>query len=343
MPGMDKQASVGATDPGKLMKAIVQDRYGPPDVLELREIERPALADDGVLVRVRAASVNAYDWHMMRGEPLLARMMMGRRPDPKVLGRNLSGQVEAVGKSVTRFQPGDEVFGSGSGTFAEYATAPEHSLTLKPPRLTFEQAAAISTAGLTALQGLRDHANLQAGQKVLVYGAGGGVGTFAVQIAKALGAHVTAASRAANFDLLRSIGADEVLDYSTEDFARGTPRYDVFFDIGGTRSFRACRHVLTPKGTLVVVGGPSGRWVSPVGRLLKARMIDPFVSQRLVTFLPDITEQDLGVLKGLIEDGRLSPVIDRVYPLRDAAEAIRYAETGHARGKVVIQVSEGAT
>ncbi len=322
------------------MKALVQDRYGPPEVLQLRDVEPPALEDGRVLVRVRAASVNALDYHMMRGQPYIGRMMMGvRRPDPKVRGQDLAGVVEAVGKNITKLHPGDEVFGSGRGAFAEYATSSEKGLVPKPSRLSFEEAAALSTAGLTALQGLRDKAHLQAGQRVLVYGAGGGVGTFAVQIAKALGAHVTAVSSAGNLDLLHSIGADEALDYAHGNFANAGAVYDVFFDIGGNRSIRACRRVLNPDGTFVVVGGPGGRWVAPMGRLLKARMLRPFVSQKLVSFLAQITSQDLGVLRELVEAGKVSPVIDRVYPLSEATEAVRYTEAGHARGKVVIRVA----
>ncbi len=321
------------------MRALTQERYGPADVLQLREMERPVLADDRVLIRVRAASVNALDYHMMRGRPYIGRMMMGwRRPDPAVRGADVAGVVEAVGKTVTRLRIGDEVFGSGRGSFAEYATGSEKGLVAKPSRLTFEQAAAVPTAGLTALQGLRDHAKLQEGQRVLVYGAGGGVGTFAVEIAKALGAHVTAVSAAANLDLLRSLGAHEVLDYGQGDFTRNGARYDVFFDIGGNRSFHACRRILTPTGTLVSVGGPGGRFFAPMGRMIKTRILSPFVSQRLVGFIARVESQDLNVLRELAEAGKLAPVIDRTYPLSEAADAIRYAETGHARGKVVIRV-----
>ena len=321
------------------MKALVQDRYGPADVLHLRDMEKPALADDRVLIRVRAASVNALDYHMMRGQPYIGRTMMGwRRPEPAVRGADLAGVIEEVGKSVTRLRPGDEVFGSGRGTFAEYATGSEKGLVPKPSRLTFEQAAAVPTAGLTALQGLRDHAKLEAGQRVLVYGAGGGVGTLSVEIAKALGAHVTAVSGAGNLNLLRSVGADEVLDYAQGDFTRNGAHYDVFFDIGGNRSFHACRRILTPKGTLVSVGGPGGRFFAPMGRMVKTRILSPFVSQRLVGFIAQVGPKDLNTLRELADAGKLTPVIDRTYPLSEAADAIRYAETGHAQGKVVIRV-----
>jgi 2-desacetyl-2-hydroxyethyl bacteriochlorophyllide A dehydrogenase len=314
------------------MKAIVQDRYGSPDFLELREIDKPVMGDDGVLVRVRAASVNAADWHLMRRLPHLIGRLLGMKRS-RVRGGDMAGQVEAVGKDVTRFKPGDEVFGVGFGSFAEYATASEDHLVPKPRNLTFEQAAAIPVAGCTALQGLRDKGQVEAGQKVLIHGAGGGVGTFAVQIAKALGAHVTAVSSARNVDLLRSIGADEVVDYTKEDFTRRGERYDVLFDIGADRSFADCERVLAPNGKLVLVGAPSGLG-AVLSRLVKARF-----GRRRISFLARVKHEDLVALKELVEAGKLSPVIDRRYPLSEVGDAVRFVGTGQARGKVVINVA----
>jgi len=317
------------------MKAIVQNGYGSPDFLELREIEKPVVGDDRVLVRVRAASVNAADWHLMKRLPHLIGMLL-RMPRTSVRGGDLAGHVEAVGKNVTRFKPGDEVFGTGLGTFAEYATAFEDRLAPKPRNLTFEQAAAIPVAGFTALQGLRDKAHVQPRQRVLIYGAGGGVGTFAVQIAKSLGAHVTAVSSTRNVDLVRSIGADEVIDYAKEDFTKRGQRYDVLFDIGANRSLTDCRRVLVPNGTLVLVGAPKGLWAI-LSRLLKAQLLSRIGNQRIASFLARVRQEDLVVLKELVEAGKLSPVIDRQYPLSEVPDAIRYVGTRHARGKVVIR------
>jgi NADPH:quinone reductase-like Zn-dependent oxidoreductase len=317
------------------MKAIVYRTYGSPDVLELTDIEKPAVADDAVLVRVRAASVNALDWHGMRGQPFLVRMEQGlRRPTVGALGVDAAGHVEAVGKNVTHVQPGDEVFGARTGAFAEYVSG--RNFVAKPADLTFEQAAAIPVAATTALQGLRDKGGIQAGQRVLVNGASGGVGTFTVQIAKALGAHVTGVCSSGNVEMVRSIGADEVIDYTREDFTRAGQQYDLILDIAGSRSLRSCRRVLTANGTLVVVGGPGGRWVSPADRWVKAKVISRFGSQRMLPFLAQITKEDLLVLKELVEAGKLRPVIDRTYPLSEVPDAVRYVEAGHARGKVVI-------
>jgi len=319
------------------MKAIVYRSYGSPDVLELTDIEKPAVADDAVLVRVRAASVNALDWHGMRGQPFLVRMEDGlRRPKVGALGVDAAGHVEAVGKNVTHVQPGDEVFGARTGAFAEYVSG--RNFVAKPAGLTFEQAAAIPVAATTALQGLRDKGGIQAGQRVLVNGASGGVGTFTVQIAKALGAHVTGVCSGGNVEMVRSIGADEVIDYTLEDFTRAGQQYDLILDIAGSRSLRSCRRVLTANGTLVVVGGPGGRWVSPADRWVKAKVISRFGSQRMLPFLAQITKEDLLVLKELVEEGKLRPVIDRTYPLSEVPEAVRYVEAGHARGKVVITI-----
>ena len=319
------------------MKAIVQDRYGSPaDVLHLEEIDKPTVDDDRVLVRIRAASVNALDWHLTGG---LGRMVLGlRRPRIGIRGVDLAGHVEAVGKNVTRWKPGDEVFGTALGTFAEYATTAEDCLVSKPRGLTFEQAAAVPVAGFTALQGLRDKARLGAGQRVLIYGAGGGVGTFTVQIAKSLGAHVTAVTRTENLDLVRSIGADELIDYNKEDFTKRERLYDVLFDIGANRSLTDCRHVLSAKGTLVLAGAGSGSGLAPLTRILKALALSPLVRQRLVPFVAKSRQEDLVALKDLMETRKLSPVIDRQVPLSEVPDAVRYVGTGQARGKVVIHV-----
>jgi NADPH:quinone reductase-like Zn-dependent oxidoreductase len=315
------------------MKAVVQDGYGSPDdVLQLREIEKPAAGDDRVLVRVRGASLNALDWHLMRRLPHVLSRMLGR-PTPRVRGADMAGYVEAVGRNVTRFKPGDEVFGVGTGAFAEYATTVEDRLAPKPRNLTFEQAAALPVAGCTALQGLRDKGEVKAGQRVLVYGAGGGVGTFAVQIAKALGAHVTAVSSTGNLDLLRSIGADAVIDYTQEDFTRRGERYDVLFDIGADRSFADCERVLAPDGKLLMCGAPSG-FLPLLSRLFQARM----KPRRRLTAMARIKPEDLAALKELAEAGKLSPVIDRQVPLSGVPDALRYLGTRQVRGKVVVSV-----
>lgn len=320
------------------MKAIVQDGYGLPDVLKLREVETPSIDDQGVLVRVHAASVNALDWHITRGMPYLVRIGGRRTPKDSIRGVDLAGRVASVGKNVTRFKPGDEVFGGSNGSFAEYAPTTENQLASKPAALSFEQAATLNIAGLTALQGLRDKARVQAGQRVLINGAGGGVGTFAVQVAKWLGASVTAVTRTESVDLVRSIGADEVINYHIEDFTRRSERYDVLFDIGGNRSFAHCRQVMAPKAVLVAIGAPAGRWLAPATRLLKAAALSPFGSRRLVPFVCKRDPQALALLAELTQAGTISPVIDRRYPLSDAPEAIGHVGTGQARGKVVIQV-----
>jgi NADPH:quinone reductase-like Zn-dependent oxidoreductase len=321
------------------MRALVQDRFGSAEVLRIREIDRPAAGAGRVLVRVRAASINAVDYHLMH-PPLPVRLAMGRRrPKRPVIGVDLAGVVEAVGTGVTRFSTGDEVFGTALGACAEYASTEEARLERKPRGLTFEQAAAVPVAGVTALQGLRDKARLQPGQRVLIYGAGGGVGSFAVQIAKALGAHVTAATSTANMDLVRSLGPDEVVDYTQEDLTRKGARYDVFFDIAANRSLRACRRALAPEGTFVLVGAAKGGTVAIVTRLISVLALARFARQRMVTFIAKVRREDLATLAELIEAGKLSPAIDRVYPLGEAAEAMRYAESGRARAKVVISVS----
>lgn len=320
------------------MKAIVQVAYGLPRALELRDVKRPCIADGQILVKVHAASVNALDFHIARGMPYLTRSGGLRAPRDNIRGVDLSGRVEAVGKDVAGFNAGDDVFGGGNGSFAEYtATTPER-LSRKSSGVTHEQAAAFFIAGLTALQGLRDRARLQAGQRALIIGAGGGVGTFAVQFAKWLGAHVTAVTRTENIDLVRAIGADEAIDYQTEDFASRGQRYDVLFDISGNRPFADCRRVLTQKGTLIAVGGPAGRWLAPATRLLGAAALSPFVSQTLAPFVAKPSAADLGLMNDLADAGRIRPVIDRQYALSDTVEALTYLGTGRARGKVIINI-----
>ncbi|MGZ4334987.1 MAG: NAD(P)-dependent alcohol dehydrogenase [Gaiellaceae bacterium] len=316
------------------MQAIVNRRYGPPEGLRLEEIEKPVPGADQVLVRVRAASVNPADWHMMRGSPALVRLMGGlRRPREIRFGSAAAGTVEAVGADVTHVQPGDDVFGTRTGACAEYVCG--KGFVHKPARLTFEQASTFGIAGCTALQGLRDKARLEPGQGVLVNGAAGGVGTFAVQIAKALGAEVTGVCSTRNVDMVRSIGADHVVDYTTDDFTKSSERYDVMLDCIGNHSLAERRRVLTPKGSLVLIGADVSGF-GLVTSLLGPLVVSPFVGQRLLSFIAKITREDLTVLAELAEDGKITPVIDREYPLSDTSDAIRYLEAGHARGKVVI-------
>jgi NADPH:quinone reductase-like Zn-dependent oxidoreductase len=320
------------------MKAIVQDTYGTADVLELGDIDKPGIGNGDVLVRVLAASAHVGDWHVMTGLPYLGRMAFGlRAPKARVRGTDVAGRVEAVGKDVPRFKPGAEVFGTCNGSFAEYATARPDKLAPKPANLTFEQAATVSTSGCTALQALRV-GKVQPGQKVLIIGAAGGVGSFAVQIAKAFGAHVTGVCSTSKVDLVRSIGADEVIDYTRDDFAEAGQRYDVILDIAGNRSVSHLRRALARRGHLVIVGGEGGgRWFG-IGRQLRASLLSMFVGQKLGTFIGKATGDDLVVLKELIEAGKVTPVIGATYPLSEVPEAIRYLEEGHARGKVVVTV-----
>jgi len=323
------------------MKALVYDKYGLPDVLELREIDKPVVTDDDVLVRVHASSVNPLDWHTLTGTPYIARMQAGLlKPKREVLGVDFAGTVEAVGRSVKQFQPGDEVFGGRSGAFAEYVCVPEdRAVVLKPANLTFEQAAAVPVAAVTALQGLRDKGQIQPGQKVLINGASGGVGTFAVQIAKSFGAEVTGVCSTRNVDLVRSIGADHVIDYTQEDFTLREQRYDLMLDIAGNRSWSDCRRVLDHKATLVVVGGPkTNRWIGPLSHLVNVRLASLGGSRRVVPFLAKINKEDLVVLQELLEAGTVTPVIDRRYTLSEVPEALEYLGDGHAQGKVVITV-----
>jgi NADPH:quinone reductase-like Zn-dependent oxidoreductase len=322
------------------MKAIAHDVYGSPDVLELREVDEPVAEDGKVVIRVRAASVQAGDWHIMRGLPYVVRLMgFGlRSPKEKIRGADVAGHVESVGAGATRLQPGDEVFGSCSGAFAEYVSAPEDSFVQKPAGVTFAQAAAVPSSALTALQGLRDHGRVREGQHVLVNGASGGVGTFAVQIARALGAEVTGVCSTRNVDLVRSIGADDVVDYTREDFTRRGVRYDVILDIAVGHSLSACRRALTDDGTYVLIGDAGGRWIGGLGRFGRALALSPFVRQHLRAFVAAPSHDDLVVMAELLEAGKVTPVIDREYPLHDVPAAIRYVEEGHARGKVVIIV-----
>jgi NADPH:quinone reductase-like Zn-dependent oxidoreductase len=319
------------------MKAIVYHRYGPPDVLQFTEIEKPAVGEKEVLIKVRAASVNPYDFHFMRGTPYVVQLVAGiRKPKSPRLGADVAGQVEAVGTQVTRFKPGDEVFGVARGAFAEYACASEAGLAAKPRNMTFEQAASAPIAALTALQGLRDKGHIQPGQKVLVNGAAGGVGTFAVQIAKSFGADVTGVCSTRNVEMVRSIGSDQVIDYTQQDFTRSGQRYDLIFDTVGNHSLSACRRVLNPKGILVMAGGSSGRWQMGLTRAVRALLWSQFSSRKLTGLLAKPNQKDLDTLRDLMEAGKVTPVIDRHYTLSEVPEAIRYLEEGHARGKVVI-------
>jgi NADPH:quinone reductase-like Zn-dependent oxidoreductase len=323
----------------KSMKAIVQDQYGSADVLQLRDIDKPEVGLDDVLIRVHAAGVHVGDWHLMSGEPYLMRVIgFGfRGPKARVRGMDVAGVVEAVGQNVTRFQAGDEVFGTCDGSFAEYASAREDMLALKPANLTFEQATAVPTSAFTALQALRT-GGIQSGQKVLIVGASGGVGLFAVQIAKSFGAEVTGVCSTVKVDTVRAIGADHVIDYMKEDFTRSSPRYDLILDMGGNRSLSQLRRALVPRGTLVLVGGEGGdRWIG-IGRSLQALVVSRFVSHKLRPVSSKPNQADLQLLKDLIERGKVTPVIDRTYPLSEAPDAIRYLHEGRARGKLVISV-----
>ncbi len=325
------------------MTAIVHDEYGsaPENVLRLGTVARPAIGPDEVLVRVRAASVDRGTWHIMAGLPYPIRLAgFGlRRPRPLNPGRSLAGTVEAVGADVTGFRPGDEVYGTGEGTFAEYAVARPGRLTGKPANLSYEQAAAVPVSGVTALQAVRDQARIEPGQRVLIIGASGGVGTFMVQLAKAYGAHVTAACSTGKVDLVRALGADRVIDYTREEVADGAHRYDVILDIGGNRRLSYLRRALTPDGRLVIVGGETdGRLLGGTDRQLRAQLLSPFVSQKLGTFVATENAKDFAALRELIEAGTVTPAIDRVYPLDQTAAAVRHLLDGQARGKIVITV-----
>jgi NADPH:quinone reductase-like Zn-dependent oxidoreductase len=333
--------SAAPTNP---MRAVVYCNYGVPN-LKFQEIEKPTPADDQLLVRVRAASVNPLDWHFIEGTPYVMRAMgVGlRKPKDTRLGVDFAGTVEAVGKNVTRFKPGDEVFGGRTGAFAEYVCVREsRAVALKPANITFEQAASVPIAAITALQGVRDKGKVQAGQKVLINGASGGVGTFAVQIAKSYGADVTGVCSTKNLDMVRSLGADHVIDYTKEDFTKGDQRYDVILDNVANHSLSECRRVLNPDGKYVLIGGGGvneSKWVGPgLTHALKAMFLSKFVSQKMGMMLAELNHDDLAFLAGLMQSGKVTPVIDRTYKLSDLGDAIRYLEQGHARGKVVISV-----
>ena len=325
------------------MNAITYASFGSPDVLELRDVPQPKPEAGQVLVRVQAASVNPWDWHFMRGLPYIARLSGAgiRRPKHPILGGDISGVVEAVGSGVTRFQAGDEVYGFvGFGGFAEAVAVPEESLAPKPADLTFEQAAAVPLAAMTTLQGLRDIARVQPGQTVLIVGASGGLGTFAVQIAKWLGAEVTGVSSTRNVELVRSLGADRVIDYTATDYLVAAERYEVVFQLAGTTSPSTLRRILTPKGTLILTSGDSkGRVIGPLGRILRAALLRPFVGQKMGMISHHPNAADLDAVRELIDAGAITPVIDRTYPLAETAAAMTYLETGRARGKVVVSVA----
>jgi NADPH:quinone reductase-like Zn-dependent oxidoreductase len=328
------------------MKAAIYTRYGPPEVVQIADVEKPVPKDDEVLIRVRAAAVNPYDWHFMRGEPYPVRIAAGglRKPKDSRLGADVAGEIEAAGKNITQFKLGDAVFGSCKGAFAEYACASESNLALKPDNVTFEQAASVPIAAYTALQGLRrggltKDGKIQPGQKILINGAAGGVGTFAVQIAKSFGADVTGVCSTKNVEMVRSIGANQVVDYTQEDFTKSARRYDVILDCVGNHSFSESRRVMNPRGIYVGAGGTSDNWmIGPLTGALKALVLSWFVSQRQVMVLAKPSKEDLTIMGELMAIGKVTPVIDRCYSLCEVPEAVRYLEAGHARGKVVITV-----
>ena len=328
------------SDEAELMKAIVYRCYGSPDVLELEDVEKPTPADDEVLVKVHAASVNPLDWHYMRGSPYLMRLGSGLgAPKRPGMGVDLAGTVEAVGKDVTRFKPGDEVFGGRNGAFAEYVIVPDdRALALKPSSVTFEQAASMPIAAITALQALRDKGQLKPGQKVLINGASGGVGTFAVQIAKSFGAEVTGVCSTRNVEMVRSIGADHVVDYTKEDYTESGQHYDLIIDNVGNHSLLENRRVLNPDGIFVIIGGAKGNWLGPLMGPIKALMLSPFVGQEFVLLLAKMNKDDLTILGDLMQEGKVTAVIDRRYRLSEVPAAIRYSEEGHARGKIIIDL-----
>jgi NADPH:quinone reductase-like Zn-dependent oxidoreductase len=322
------------------MKAIVFSHYGSPDVLEIQDVEKPTPKDDEVLVKVRATSVNPVEWYAMTGL-FLARLGNGLfKPKETRLGVDFAGVVEAAGKNITSFKPGDEVFGARSGAFAEYVCV-QNMVFPKPANITFEQAGGVAVAAITALQGLRDYGKLQAGQKVLINGASGGVGTFAVQIAKALGAEVTAVCSTANVERARALGADHVFDYTKEDFTRNGQRYDVLLDIAGSRSWRETRHVLNPKANYVIVGAPKGnRVIGPLGFIIKTRLAALGASQKVVFFVASWKREDFLLLKDMFERGQVKPVVEQAYPLEKISEAMRHLGTGHAKGKIVVVIAK---
>lgn len=331
----------GITAGASMMKAVVYRCYGSPDVLELEDIEKPIPADNEVLVKIKAASVNPLDWHYMRGSPYIMRLIgsgLGSPKNPR-MGVDFAGTVEAVGSRVTQFKPGDDVFGGGKGAFAEYVTiAEDKGIVLKPANMSFEQAASVPIAAITALQSLRDKGQIQPGQKVLINGASGGVGTFAVQVAKSYGAEVTGVCSGRNAEMVRSIGADHVIDYKQEDYTENGQQYDLIIDMVGNHSLSENRKVMKPEGKFIIIGGAKGNWLGPLMGPIKAMLYSPFVDQDFIMFIAKMRKQDLSVLGELMKSGVLTPVIDRSYPLNEVPAAIRYSEEGHARGKIIITV-----
>ncbi len=322
------------------MQGLVARCYGAPNVLKLEQVAKPTPADDQLLVKVHAAALNPVDWHYMRGSPYIMRLSsgIGSPKDPRV-GADFAGTVEAVGKSVTRFKPGDEVFGGAGGTVAQYMVVREtRGVALKPTNVSFEQAGSVGVAAVTALQGLRDHGGIKPGQKVLINGASGGVGTFAVQIAKHFGAVVTGVCSTRNVELVRSLGADRVIDYTREDFAERSERYDIVLDNVGNRTLSDLRRVLTPNGALIIVGAAKGDWIAPLMGAIKATIVQPFVDQKVGFFIAQLEQDDMKFLGELMQTGKMTPVIDRRYALSEAAKAMEYLETGRARGKVVVSL-----
>jgi NADPH:quinone reductase-like Zn-dependent oxidoreductase len=323
------------------MKAIMNRCYGSPDVLTLENVEKPKPADGEVLVKVKAAAVNPLDWHYMRGTPHIMRLMGAGigKPESQSMGVDFAGTVEAVGENVTRFKPGDDVFGGGSGAFAEFLTISEdRSIAAKPANVSFQEAAAVPIAAITALQALRDKGKIKAGQRVLINGASGGVGTFAVQIAKSFGAEVTGVCSGRNAEMVRSIGADHVIDYKTEDYTENSQQYDLIVDMVGNHSLSKNRQALKPEGTFVIVGGESGDWLGPLAAPIKAMMYSPFVDQEFVMLMAQMRQSDLAVLADLMKAGKLTPILDRSYALSEVPAAIRYSEEGHAQGKIIINL-----
>jgi NADPH:quinone reductase-like Zn-dependent oxidoreductase len=327
------------------MKAVVYTEFGPPDVLQIKEIEKPVPKENEVLMKVRAASVNPFDWHMIRGTPFLMRAMMAglRKPKEPRVGVDCAGTVEAVGRGVTQFKPGDDVFGGKAGAFAEYLCVPaDGGVALKPANVTFEQAAGVQIAGCTALQALRDKGKLQPGQNVLINGASGGVGTFAVQIAKSMGAHVTGVCSSRNVELVRSLGANHVIDYTNEDFTKSDERYDVIIDNVGTQPLSGFRNILKPKGIYIMIGagGPNeGGLIGPMARLIQALLMSSFITQKMGMMMAKASQSDLKAVADLMQAGKVITVIDRSYPLSEIRDAVRYLETGRARGKIIIGVA----
>ena len=322
------------------MQGVVLRCYGAPEVLQLEQIAKPTPADDQLLIKVHAAALNPVDWHFMRGSPYIMRLSSGiGAPRDSRVGVDFAGTVEAVGRNVTRFKPGDEVFGGADGAVAEYVVVREsRGVALKPANVTFEQAGSVGVAALTALQGLRDHGGMKPGQKVLINGASGGVGTFAVQIAKHFGAEVTGVCSTRNVELVRSLGADRVIDYTQQDFADGAQRYDLILDNVANRSLSDLRRALKPTGTLIIVGGAKGDWIGPILPPLKAAMLQPFVDQKMSMFIAQLEQKDMQLLGELMESGVVTPVVDRRYPLSEVAKAMEYLEGGRARGKVVVNI-----